>query len=68
MCQICMSVPCRAGCPNADPEPVCEKCEKKIRIGSKYYEGYNGLYCKDCLEDMDFDELIEKLGVYLETA
>lgn len=71
MCSVCRRIPCAAGCPNAeDPEPMytCKGCGEGIYEGDRYYDGIDGYYCKECLEDMSVEELIELLGDEMKTA
>ena len=65
MCSICRNIPCLTGCPNADPELICEKCGNTI-VG-QFHDGRR-LLCRDCLESMDFDHLLSEFCVELETA
>lgn len=71
MCSICLKNPCDNRCPNA-PEPkallICSECGTGIFEGEKFYDGYNGPVCMDCLEDMTVSELVELFGETLTIA
>jgi hypothetical protein len=47
---------------------VCSECGTGIFEGEKFYDGYNGPVCMDCLEDMTVSEMVELLGEKLTTA
>lgn len=71
MCDICRSVPCLAGCPNApDPPAVyaCDDCGEGIVPGDEYAEIDGRYYHLDCLENMSTRELLELVGVDTRTA
>ena len=71
MCSVCMSNPCHPQCPNApEPKPVytCDKCGYGIFEGDKFLNGPEVYICKDCLDDMTADEILEMLGENLRTA
>lgn len=64
MCAICNSFPCNSRCPNAEePRTVhtCEKCGSSIFAGEKYYDSPEGPICKDCMDEMTTDEVLEML-------
>ena len=65
MCSICHMSPCPAGCPNAPDPPgvtTCVRCGEAVRVGEEYAR-IDGLdYCKDCIEDMPYSELVELMG------
>jgi len=66
MCSICLMNPCHPRCPNAEPEKlICEVCG--CEITGKFHDGRR-IVCKDCLEEMGFDELMKELNVDLEDA
>lgn len=71
MCSMCLSSPCNPRCPNA-PEPQivvsCTRCGVGIFEGEKYLKLSDGNVCKDCLNDMEVDELLEVFGESLTTA
>ena len=70
MCSVCRRNPCAAGCPNAEePKPIhiCKECGYGIYEGDHYYDGPDGYYCEECLEDMSVKELVELLGDELKT-
>lgn len=71
MCSVCMSRPCHPRCPNApEPKPVhtCDKCGYGIFEGDKFLDGPEGYICKECIDDMTADEILEMLGENLRTA
>ena len=71
MCEICMKEPCDPRCPNAEEEKkvhICCECFKGIYAGEKCYEGSVGFICKECLDDMDVEEILELVGESLQTA
>ena len=71
MCCECMSNPCHPRCPNApEPKPVyiCSKCGYGIFEGDKFLDGSDGYICKECLDDMTADEILEMLGEDFRTA
>lgn len=71
MCDMCRMIPCHPRCPNAsEPVPVhrCDKCGEGIFEGDKYFDSQEGYVCKECLNDMSSDEVLELLGESLATA
>lgn len=71
MCAMCGSNPCVSRCPNApDPDPVyiCDKCGSGIYKGEKFFDGSEGYICKDCIDDMTSEEILEMLGENLRIA
>ena len=71
MCSICMQTLCHPRCPNA-PEPVpvyvCRGCGCGIYPGDEYLELGGVEYCKECLEDMAVETLLDLVGESLSTA
>lgn len=71
MCDLCRMIPCHPRCPNA-PELVpvhkCCKCGEGIFEGDKYLETLDGNVCKDCLDDMDTEDVLMLLGEIFATA
>lgn len=76
MCAICLSNPCRPGCPNA-PEPIavdnCYLCDAEILEGEEYYTVCDLPVCSGCaktisikqlmdITDMSSEEIICELG------
>jgi len=63
MCEICLSSPCAAGCPNAD-EPksigICTYCKEQIEVGEEYYEYNEDIYHEDCFFDVAVRILLEE--------
>lgn len=47
---------------------ICKECGYGIYEGDHYYDGPDGYYCEECLEDMSVKELVELLGDELKTA
>lgn len=71
MCSVCMTSPCLSGCPNAEEqEPVfnCGRCGYGIFPGDQYIESGAGYVCRDCLEDMSVEEILDLCDMALETA
>jgi len=71
MCSVCLSTPCRSGCPNAqDAVPVytCSLCGYGIFEGDRYLDVPKGCICESCLEDMSLTNLLGVLGESLTTA
>ena len=71
MCAECGMNPCHPRCPNApEPEPVhtCNKCGYGIFEGDKFFHGPEGYICRECLDDMTAEEILEMLGESLRTA
>ena len=71
MCSMCLSSPCRQGCPNAsEPIPVhtCRKCGSGIYEGEKYFDALEGAVCEECLSDMAMEEILKMCGEELQTA
>lgn len=71
MCSVCLQSPCSSRCPNADEEKpiyVCDECGYGIFEGDKFFDSPDGYICKDCLENMTTNELLELLDVELRTA
>lgn len=71
MCSVCLSTPCRSGCPNEhDPAPVytCSQCGYGIYDGDKYLDTSKGYVCEGCLEDMTLGNLLGLFGESLATA
>lgn len=71
MCSVCMTSPCLSRCPNAEEqEPVytCVRCGYGIFPGDHYIETRDGYVCRDCLEDMSVEEMLDLCDMELETA
>lgn len=70
-CEYCHHIPHLPGCPDApDPEPAltCFKCEEGIMEGDKYLDTEKGPVCKECLAEMDPEEILEAVGEMLSVA
>lgn len=71
MCSVCMSSPCRSGCPNA-PELVavytCDNCGDAITPGEYYAELDGSHYHEECFSDCAEHILLEKYGAVKRTA
>ena len=71
MCEICRQTPCESRCPNA-PEPIplaiCTECGEGIYEGEEYLDGLKGPICKDCMEDMNYSEILEAVGEKMKVA
>lgn len=71
MCSECHNWPHLHGCPN-EPEPtpvmVCSCCGYGIFEGDEYFDGIDGPVCKDCLDDMTVEEILEIFGEKLSVA
>lgn len=74
MCNVCLSYPCRPGCPNETPNLKrsighCEYCGSPIMEGAFYGDLYKGLYCSSCLLDvMSPQDILIACGVVLQEA
>lgn len=71
MCSVCLSTPCLTGCPNAEeqgPVYTCGRCGYGIFPGDHYIETRDGYVCRDCLEDMSVEEMLDLCDMELETA
>ena len=71
MCSLCRMYPCDRRCPNAlDLRPVawCKTCGEGIFEGDKYFEDLNGEICKECMDDMSAEEILELLGEKFKVA
>lgn len=70
MCDGCRLVVCDPRCPlySAQPRRVCEHCGLPIWEGEEYCELDDGIYCKDCLENMSMKNLLKLLDKELKTA
>ena len=69
MCSVCYQTPCDYRCPNALPPKSlydCSYCKEGIVAGDKMVYINGEYYHLDCLEDMDIEELLEKLGMDVE--
>lgn len=65
MCSECYKQFCPDGCPNSDTArfPVCEDCGSVLE-DCLAYRGCDGkLYCIDCVEGMDADEILRLCGI-----
>lgn len=71
MCSVCRMTPCHPNCPNA-PEPlpvcICSECGNGIFQGEKYLDLGDETYCRECLDDMDSESLLNLMGYRLATA
>lgn len=70
MCDLCGWTPCMSGCPN-EPEVIvcfCDKCKGAIHPGEQFITVDDEKICEFCLDDMTKAELLEKLGIEVETA
>ncbi len=71
MCDICGSYPCLPGCPNNEPPEIyrCDRCGESIVAGDKFIEEPDGdIVCECCLDNMTMNDLLEELGISLQTA
>lgn len=48
--------------------PRCVECEEPIYPGEEYYDSYRGPICRNCLEDMDIDELFKAMSERLSVS
>lgn len=65
MCSECYKQFCPDACPNSDLSrlPVCEDCGSALENCSAY-RGHDGnLYCLECIERMDTDEILRICGI-----
>lgn len=46
----------------------CVECQEEMNPGEEYYDSYRGAVCRNCLEDMDIDELFELMCEHLSIA
>ena len=69
MCEICHSIPCLSGCPNASPKMVarCKMCGEPICEGDSFLD-IGDTICETCLEDMSAMELVKAMGESLTAA
>lgn len=53
MCEICLTFPCLAGCPNYEPKVACKckNCGEEILEGEYVYEIMGDHWCASCIED-----------------
>lgn len=71
MCSICHQHLCDTRCPNAPesvPVEICNDCGCEIYEGDKFYNGNDSTICKDCMEDMTVEEILQLLGESLAVA
>lgn len=71
MCAICNQIPCHSRCPNApeaQPVFICTKCGEDILEGDKFFDSPAGPVCKDCMDDMTTDEVLDLLGEMYSTV
>lgn len=71
MCRDCVLPVCSPGCPDAQEVPPitrCIECEEGIYEGDWYFKTSNGCICKNCLEDMNVEEILELVGEELTQA
>lgn len=71
MCEMCRQIPCASRCPNApEPKPtaVCHRCGEGIYEGTEYFESPAGPICKDCMEDMNYSEILKIVGEEMKVA
>ena len=68
MCDVCYSIPCRSGCPNAPEttEIICKRCDSELDENYAYFEDANQIACSECIkayldETVDEDILISYL-------
>lgn len=55
MCELCLSSPCRPGCPNAEPPRdsvvyTCSVCEGPILEGERYLDVCGMFICDFCID------------------
>lgn len=72
MCSVCLKNPCDPRCPNAPEQKevyICSECFGGIYPGDKFWEGMDGQrICKECLDNMDTEAIIELMGDSLKRA
>ena len=71
MCIECGLNPCDARCPNADEEIAvfrCVLCGDLIYAGDRYWDSSEGCICKDCLDEMSREDILELCGEQLKKA
>lgn len=65
MCSICFKNPCDSRCPNAlELKPIikCTKCRNGIYGGDEYFDSCDGPICRECMNDMSLEEILELVG------
>lgn len=65
MCAICRKIPCDFRCPNAPERKIvhiCAECRDDIFEGEKFFDSQRGAICKNCMDDMITDDVLELLG------
>lgn len=71
MCIECGLNPCDSRCPNADEERTvfyCVSCRYPIFDGDMYWDSSDGCICKDCLDEMSREDILELCGEPLKKA
>ena len=72
MCKECNSIFCVSGCPNftgvlpglGAPRHICSSCEGGIYEGEFYYSICGEVYCEECVEYLNPQELASLLGYH----
>lgn len=65
MCEVCLHVPCRPGCPNQTEEEAarCFFCREPLYEGDAWAECSKGALCRDCMESLPLRQLLPLLDV-----
>ena len=61
MCEICQMLFCPSSCPNGESESSvrCYRCDTPIYSDEGVKAPDGGRYCKDCISEMDIDEILQ---------
>lgn len=61
MCELCLKTFCPSGCPNREYETTreCPTCGIPLYSDEGIEAPDGGIYCKDCISEMDIDEILQ---------
>ena len=61
MCELCLKTFCPSGCPNREwgEHKKCPICGNYIYIDEGIRAPDGEIYCKDCISEMDIDEILQ---------